>query len=269
VTNTTNGDLLVIQEMLITPAAATQWLANNHQNRPLRKAVISAYASDMTAGRWQQNGETIKRTIDGKLLDGQHRLHAIARAGVAVKMLVIDGLPENSFHTIDTGMRRSNAQLVGLAGHSNSSAQASMARWIVLMETAQPNSMRRGSVTAQQVFDALERHPLVSHFAQRLPHKGIRAFIPAAAISVLVLAAEKYGQALADDFLTSFKSGEGLKKGDPVYELRERLIANSSRVAKLTTQTIVAITIKAVRAYAAQRTLGILRWTPNEEWPAL
>ena len=266
-TNKINGDLLVIQEMLITPAAATQWLANNHQNRPLRKAVISAYASDMTAGRWQQNGETIKRTIDGKLLDGQHRLHAIARAGVAVKMLVIDGLPEDSFHTIDTGMRRSNAQLVGLAGKTNSSAQASIARWIALMEISQANKMGRGAVTVQQVFEVLERHPLIPHFAQRHTHK--RSLIPAAAISVLVLAAERYGQALADDFLTSFKSGEGLKKGDPVYELRERLIANSSRVAKLTTQTIVAITIKAVRAYVAQRTVGILRWTSNEEWPTL
>jgi hypothetical protein len=268
-TNSINGDLLVIQEMLITPATATQWLSSNHQNRPLRKSVVSAYASDMTAGRWQQNGETIKRSIDGKLLDGQHRLHAIARSGVAVKMLVIDGLPEDSFHTIDTGMRRSNAQLVGLAGHNNSTTQASMARWVVLMETSQPKQMGKGAATAQQVFEALERHPLIAHFAQRHTHKGIRAFIPGAAISVLVLAAEKHGQALADDFLTSFKSGEGLKKGDPVYELRERLIANSSRVAKLTTATIVAITIKAVRAYAAQRTLGTLRWTPNEDWPTL
>lgn len=88
-------------------------------------------------------------------------------------------------------------------------------------------------------------------------------------MSVMVLASEKYGQQIVDDFMNAFGSGEGLKKADPVYELRERLIANSTRVAKLTLQTVVAITVKAVRAYAQSKTVGVLRWSPNEEFPEI
>ena len=62
-------------------------------------------------------------------------------------------------------------------------------------------------------------------------------------------------------------SGAGLLRGDPDFELREKMIANSTKSAKLQPPAVVALTIKAVRAGANNRSVGILRWTPTEEWP--
>lgn len=258
-----------VQEINITPALASSWLARNKRNRPLRSGLVNTYASDIAAGKWQQNGETIKQAASGDLLDGQHRLHAIIKAAVPVRMMVVSGLADDTFHTIDTGMKRSAAQLVALSGRHNAAIQAAVARWLVMLDNHKPRVMAKSQTTSQEIFDALERYPLIPHFSARQTEKGTRSLLPSASQAVMVLAAEKYSQLIPDSFLDAFSSGEGLKKGDPVFELRERLIQNSARVAKLTTQTIVAITIKSLKAYATQRMVGVLRWSPNEEWPEL
>ena len=40
---------------------------------------------------------------DGNLIDGQHRLHAIIKAGIAVKMEVSSGWPRSNILAIDVG----------------------------------------------------------------------------------------------------------------------------------------------------------------------
>ena len=261
---------MLTQDLLITPARAQAMLERNKLNRPLRHRLVKAYASDIAAGKWQMNGETIKISVDGDLLDGQHRLSAVIDANTPVRMLVIGGLPRDSFHTIDTGMRRSTAQLLAISGKENCSTLAAIGRWLVMLENKTgEGGLRQTQVQPQEVFDALARYPLCAHFAQAHSRKGIRTWLPASAHAVMVLAAEKYGQEVPDSFLASFGSGESLRKGDPVFELRERMIQNKTKVAKLSQNSIVAITIKAVRAYATQRTIGVLRWTPTNEGPVV
>jgi len=256
-----------IQEMTITPQLAASWLAMEGKNRKMNIGLVNVYVRDMLADQWQLNGETIKRAVDGTLLDGQHRLHAIVRAGISVRMMVVSGLDADSFKTIDTGMRRTTAHLAGIAGMKNAATQASIGRWLVLLTDSA--SATRRSVTSQQVFDALEQHPLAGHFAMRNCEKRIKRLMPSACSAVMVLAAEKYGVEVPDSFMSAFSSGENMNRGDPAFELRERLIQNAARVAKLTTNTIVALTIKAVRAYATQRSVGVLRHSPGEGWPEL
>lgn len=253
---------------IITPTMAAEWIKLNTINRPLNHGKIADYACDMKNGKWQYNGETIKISCDNRILDGQHRLLAIIRADVPIKILVVRGLAADSFKTIDTGMRRSAAQILGLSGKKHSTIQAAIGRWIILIETKTNDVSSRKSVTTQEIFDVLVRHPMVPHFASTISsNRSIRGLLPSASGAAVVLAAEKYGQDIVENFLAEFSDGQGLKKGDPAYELRERMIQNSSRVAKLTTSTIVAITIKALRAYATNKTIGVLRWSTNEEWP--
>jgi hypothetical protein len=258
--------MISAQEQVITPAMAANWLAKNTINRNLYPALVKTYAEDMELDRWQNNGETIKFSEEGTLLDGQHRLHAIVKVNKSVRMVVARGVAIESFRSIDTGMRRSNAQILAMDGVTSSAIVASACRWIVMLENNRTYS-HKNSVTTAQVFDALQRHPVVSHFATRHHEKGSKSLLPSASLAVLVLASHKYGLEIVNDFLDAFASGVGLKKGDPAYELRERMIANSCRVAKLNTQTIVAMTVKAVRAHCQSKIVGVLRWTPNEEFP--
>jgi hypothetical protein len=253
--------------VLVTPELAQEWLAKNEGNRPLRQHVVQIYATDIAAGKWQMNGETIKLAASGRVLDGQHRLQAIVKTGASVEMLVVFGLPEDSFQTIDTGMRRTMAHILGFNGAQNCGVLASIGRWIAIL--GQGSEYTRTNVSSQTVLDMIQQHPLSQHYATKFSNAAVRALLPAASGAVMTLAAEKYGQDVIDLFMSNFASGEGLKSGDPVFELRERMIQNRARVAKLQTPTVVALTIKAIRAYALQRQVGVLRWAPNEEWPTL
>jgi hypothetical protein len=255
------------QTVLVTPELAQEWLAKNEGNRPLRQNVVQLYATDIAAGKWQMNGETIKLAASGRVLDGQHRLQAIVKTGASVEMLVVFGLQEDSFQTIDTGMRRTMANILGFNGAQNCGVLASIGRWIAIL--GHGSEYTRSNVSSQTVLDMIQQHPLSQHYATKFSNSAIRSFLPAASGAVMTLAAEKYGQDVIDLFMSNFASGEGLKRGDPVFELRERMIQNRSRIAKLQTQTVVALTIKAIRAYALQRQVGVLRWSANEEWPTL
>lgn len=64
---------LTMDEVLVTPELAAEWLNHNTRNREKRPKRIAAYARDMAAGRWRRSGEAIKFAPDGTLLDGQNR----------------------------------------------------------------------------------------------------------------------------------------------------------------------------------------------------
>jgi hypothetical protein len=68
--------------MMVTPELAKQWLEANTHNRPLSEELVIAYMVDMLDGRWQYNGDAIRFDHTGRLIDGQHRLHACIEAGV-------------------------------------------------------------------------------------------------------------------------------------------------------------------------------------------
>lgn len=95
----------------ITPEMAKAYLAQNTANyRNIKPRNVRAYAADMKAGNWQNNGEPIIFYKSGKLADGQHRLLAIVNAGVPVQMLVVRGVDDN-VSVMDVGATRSAADI--------------------------------------------------------------------------------------------------------------------------------------------------------------
>ena len=251
----------------ITPSFAKRLLEHNTMNRPLVQQRIKKFAGDMKRGAWQNNGETIKVAKSGRVLDGQHRLHAVIQSGVSITSLIVEGLEEDSFHTIDTGSKRTNAQILGINGIKNANQVASAARWASAIEN---KTLNPGDISSQNTFEIVERHPLIIVYVTKLAAaKSARALFPSGGVGVLALAAEKYGEDIVDSFFDSFNSAEGLVRTDPVYQLRERLISNKAGVARLHTSIVVALIIKAIRAYALGRPIGVLRWSQNEQVPEL
>lgn len=103
----------------VTPAMAQKWLGDNPLNRNVRLNRVEEYARDMEHGRWIINGESIILDDAGKLIDGQHRLLAVLVHGKPVKMLVVEGVGEEARATIDTGMKRSLADILKMRGATN------------------------------------------------------------------------------------------------------------------------------------------------------
>jgi hypothetical protein len=69
--------MMKVQVQNIGPSEASALLARNVSNRPLRPRYIESLARQMLDGYWQLVGDPIRVADNGRLLDGQHRLHAI------------------------------------------------------------------------------------------------------------------------------------------------------------------------------------------------
>jgi len=62
----------------VSPDMALKWLEGNTHNRPINQAHVNRLAKEITAGRWQLTHQGIAFDTKGILIDGQHRLWAIA-----------------------------------------------------------------------------------------------------------------------------------------------------------------------------------------------
>lgn len=96
----------------MSPLEASQLLERNTSNRPISSNRVDLLKSHIANGTFSFNGDTIKLSADGKLLDGQHRLTAIAESERSVLVAVVDGLAPEVVATIDQGKPRSVSDIL-------------------------------------------------------------------------------------------------------------------------------------------------------------
>lgn len=92
---------------LITPEIAKAYLQHNRVNRALRSRAVEELMRDMKAGAFKLTHQGIAFDKDGNLVDGQHRLTAIALSGCTVQMMVTRDMEDDCSAQIDTGKVRS------------------------------------------------------------------------------------------------------------------------------------------------------------------
>src|SRR5712691_3180199 len=86
----------------ITPELAQEWLDRGGNNRKVTRRRIDAMTAAIQRGEWQLTGEAIKLDDEGRVRDGQNRLHAIVQAGIPVRSVVARGVSEDAFDVMDT-----------------------------------------------------------------------------------------------------------------------------------------------------------------------
>lgn len=146
-----------IRTLMIDPDTAEVWLGTNTLNRPVRMSVVTAYARDMSSGRWKANGETVKFDKQGRLRDGQHRLQAIVLSGVTVPLTVAFGLEEDAVGTVDAGISRTAADLLNMKGVPHSALQGAVARLALLLGGT--GGVGNKKVTHTEVDEHVATHP--------------------------------------------------------------------------------------------------------------
>ncbi len=100
----------VVGGVAITPELAAEWLKRNTiHNRNICWPKVDHYAELIVADRWVDTPEGIAFDVDGNLINGQHRLHAIVKANKTVTMQVAKNCPRDAFKGIDIGLPRGPA----------------------------------------------------------------------------------------------------------------------------------------------------------------
>ncbi len=132
----------------VTPAIAAEWIGRNANNRALRRTVVEALKAAFARGEYVQTHQGIAFHEDGSLLDGQHRLTAIAelRDG-KFPMLVTTGVTGDAYMVMDTGVKRT----------ANDSLRLEDRRLVETATLIAKMCTGRSKVTAQMLVPIIER----------------------------------------------------------------------------------------------------------------
>lgn len=145
----------------ITPELAREWLARNTpKNRKLRPSTVRDYKGRFQRGEYIITHQGIAFDETGMLIDGQHRLRAIAELdGVVIPMLVTRGLPANAYQAIDTGLKRSLADSMG----EHDRRLAEVARLIVWLTISRDRAVTAQTALALTEFVRPAHDALMAH----------------------------------------------------------------------------------------------------------
>jgi len=244
-------------ELRITPDKAREFLKKNTGNRPLRSAWVENLAGMIRRDEWETTHQGIAFDVDGNLLDGQHRLQAIVRAGKAVDMLVTTGLAKETFKHIDGGRVRTPADRLKLLKdeHDNILAVACVRAYlsIAVVKNLSGITIDMTEETFLEMSD--EFAAVASAFHRRIPS------ITVAPVGAAIAGYMSVHKAKAEAFMQSLLSGEGLAAGSPVLMLREALV--SKRIGLASEQYWK--TVQSTKVHAEGGTIGKL-YAASEDW---
>lgn len=251
----------------ITPKKAAEWLRQNNRNRPLSDKWANELAGRITRGEWKMNGETIKFNCDGNIVDGQHRLQAIVKAGISVPCYVVRGVQEDAFDTIDQGMKRSNGQMFARDGVKHYNAAAAACTFLYRYENGVIRHKGSVIVTPTMARTVYDSHRGLSDAIQYVAECNVHKLMSYGNAGALCWLMRQKDEKAADNFFLAVGLGENLTRGMPAYNLRSRLQANRAEQRKVSPIVVAAFTIKAWNALRNKRPLGVLKWTDDEEFP--
>lgn len=257
-----------IEVVSVTPHLANEWLLSNTHNRNLRQRVILAYAADMASGNWQWNGESIKFADDGTLLDGQHRLAAVAEADITVPMLVVRGLPNETQETVDGGAKRKFGDVLALRGERAPTTLAAVVRRITMWESgARKAESPTYAPTNAQMSQTLEKYPWLREVALSARNIAQHCGMPASVIGLGWWLFSQLQDGDTEFFFERLADGRGLYKGDAIYELRRAIEGSRNVRGQRSITYMTAILIKAWNAYRDGTKVGLLAYRPGGSRP--
>lgn len=258
--------------MRITPAQAKKWLAQNTTNRRINKPQVRELTAAMERGEWEVNGESLVIASNGQLLDGQHRLLAIARSGVTIDTMVVTGVDKKVFYTMDQGRKRTLSSVLDIRGEKDAN---NLAATINLLHFARNGWVNTLPPTVRASEKLLNDNPGIRHSVEMSHRKELDKMVHVTNVALVhYLATEAAGVDKADEFVDALVYGIGLGDGHPVLALRDRLHRMALQRAKrqgdrVQRKVTLAYLIKTWNAFITGEQMRVLRFGANEGFPTV
>lgn len=256
----------------VTPNQARDLLQANTSNRPLSRFNLAFFEGQLTRGEWKLTHQGIAISDTGRLLDGQHRLAAIANTGISAPLLVTSGLPDDVFSVIDTGKTRSGSDALGIAGAKNCSVIACAIKLFLLQQLVPGYVWIGGTakrlVSNESILDCYTADRSQWDELARIAStfKTNRVLIPGPFASVAMVALDK-GICINDIIAIAEKIhiGANLIYGDPALAYRNKCHSTSAPAQ----QGRVADYIKLFNACLSGQSLKIFKSQSYPPMPQL
>lgn len=224
------------QWMQVDPDTARRWLNNNFRNRPIAEDTVNAYARDMLGGVWVPTHQGVAFNDREELIDGQHRLHAIIRSGITVRMMVTFGLPSHiqgremtTMDAVDRGRTRTVAdQLKIQHGFKHGGVIAGICAQIATL----CNDTRTRRLSVQQTLEIYRAYEdQINHvIAHRSKEHGLRQIGVIAAFAFAMATEKKFVSGHIAPMLDQINTGQGIKPRSALARLRDFLISDEAKI---------------------------------------
>jgi len=265
--------MINFEKILITPSKSKELLEANTHNRRIKQPVVLKYAKDMIEGRWlEDTGETIKIAKSGRILDGQHRLHAIIKANKAIYCHISNGLDESVFKVIDTGTTRNATDVFKIEGIKNENKLPSIISFFNLLEAGKKHKSLHVHEKSTNAM-LLNQYYEDENFWQSVSRNAFNWYIGFAKILTPAFIGGFYAHFYklnsdkAYSFMVQLTSGINVEN-ETILLLRNKLIADKVSIKKMPQNLKMALVIKTWNSFITNKTIKFLKYdSTREEYP--
>ena len=258
---------------MLTPEEATRLLEHNTLNRPLNDQHVKRIASQIIAGKWRFNGDTIKVSDDNAVLDGQHRLWAVVESKISIETILVKGIKRDAFATIDTLRKpRSGSDVLALNGATRYRAYMSAAlQWLLrwqrgVLENYQAPINR---VENSDIEMAFENNPGIIRAIERV--HSLRGLANPSLVGFFYYVLANRSPELAERMVFTLENPAGVPINDPFFRLR--MYFSGDHLKRKNPVVSIALMVKAANAAYYNKEVKSLTWRNQgvspEEFPKL
>ncbi len=262
----------------ITPAIAEDLLKRNFgegwQNRSLSRITIEKYKNAMQCG-WRLTGETIIISKSGRLLNGQHRLHACLISGSAFTTFVVFGIDDDAFAFMDRGKIRTAGDIFSIQGIPDANMVAAATLWVWKYHNTKMLSPDGAQTPPpDQLFDYFgSHHPQIPESIKAGRPFGERKIAGPSLMTALHYLCSRKNREASDWFFSSVATGAELRAIDPALKLRNKLIEDRIGGSRIADIYVAAYTVQAWNAMRQNKRIGLFRWrgegAPDQPFPSI
>ena len=254
--------------MDVSPAMAEEWLTHvPPEQRALRPTNVDRIKRDIQGGNYHLHHQGIAWDTKGRLIDGQHRLHAIIEAGVTITVAVFYDVPWESYPYLDGILRRTPTDQFRAGGVVDITAdKIAVARMLEYGDDAVANQIGR---TPSELVFLVHKHMTIirwvfGHTAQRVKYVTTAPVLAAVGLA----AYWERDRRVLEDFLRILVTGiaEDPKRDTVVIRYRDAL--RNYTVRDMSGRIICLLrTQRVLKAYMTHQDLWPI-YTPSQLfWP--
>lgn len=241
----------------------------NRRNRRIQRYYLQRVLAEMDAGKHRFTGDTIKFDRNGTLIDGQHRLYACVKSGRTWKTHVVFGLEPDTIDVIDSGKRRTAADLLTISGVANGTVLSSGVRWALIFEGSKgfrdevsPHeilTLVRGRMADMPLYMAGSRHLWVA-----FKH-------PPGLMLGLLWTIAQHAPAVPETFVHEWLHGARVGRNETFDVLSNRLRTLAHEGVTLSHKLRAALIVQAFNCWFAGEVASprTLTWRKDWEFPTL
>lgn len=197
----------------------------NQQNRKPNTASLKRLMRSAQRGRWRLTHQGIAFDSLGILIDGQHRLTMIVETGIAVRMLVCEGLDPEVRLATDKGSVRGHRDDLRVMGEEFPEIVA-----------AAVNAIRRLGFSDTEKLDSIESAPDRERYraglnwvAGKLPSHQRSVFTSASVVGALVFAYPR-AASIIDAAYDELVTGAVANPQDAILHLHNQLLKEKTKI---------------------------------------